>query len=354
MVSAGSGSTGVPGRLNTQAWASLLIERIAANVREALASDPKRALAQHFNLQLRAVATVSARGFGGSCDGLSILTGRVILYRSTPGSRRENFTLLHELGHFLVGASVELLSWAADQQNPSRAIEEVCDRVAAGLLLPAPFVDGMLKDSRPEAAHLMALFGDSVASREVCTIALSQRLGCEGFVALVSRGLWQVTFASRVAETWPHPWRGDPIPPDHPLQKVAANGAKRCEAWWASLNGERRDYYMDAVADEQYVYSIFAATDLWKIASLHIQATPPMRPTTFSRIVHCSSCGYQGTTSQYPCSECGQPYCPQCGECECNRRARHSGVCKVCRCIVPSRRLTDGICNDCLPRVRRR
>lgn len=37
----------------------------------------------------------------GSCDGVSFIADRTVLFRPTT-SRRENFTLAHELGHILV------------------------------------------------------------------------------------------------------------------------------------------------------------------------------------------------------------------------------------------------------------
>jgi len=53
-------------------------------------------------LTVRAVDHLDdARADGGVCDGVSYLNDGVILYRST-GNRRENFTLAHELGHWLV------------------------------------------------------------------------------------------------------------------------------------------------------------------------------------------------------------------------------------------------------------
>src|SRR5262245_36229040 len=67
-------------------------------------------------------------------------TARSSSYRPT-ASRRENFTLMHELGHHLVESSIECLSWIADQPAPKRVLEQVCDQIAADLLIPAADID---------------------------------------------------------------------------------------------------------------------------------------------------------------------------------------------------------------------
>jgi len=332
--------------MNARTWANRLIESIRVDVRQELATDPIQAMAKHFQITVRATHSApSRRGYGGQCDGLSIFERDLVLYVPTE-SRRQNFTLLHELGHFLA-RDPEVLEWAADLENPSRAIEEVCDYVAAGLLLPSDVIDRAMGGQKPTGASAIALYNASIASREACLIALAERLGCEGFVLLVGPDREIVGFASRVADTRPYPWRGDRLPKAHRLRTLASNRQFRGESWWPFSDGEQRAYYLDAASDDSYVYAVFAAADLWNISPLHLSQPSPSRIPTVSRPVLCANCGYQGATYQFPCSDCHQPYCPRCGKCACDRRAWESGQCRICFCSVPRRRLRDGVCNDC-------
>lgn len=339
------------GRVNAQYWADVLIAGLDPDVRDALSKDPRAALREHLHLKVRATDQAPRRGDQGTCDGISILNKGTVIYVPTPESRRENFTMLHEGGHHLASKNDDLLDWVADQRDQKetmRVLEEVCDRFAAGLLLPPGLIDGILDGHRPAASHFVELFKQSSASREVCAIALSKRLGCEGFVALISRNRWQVMFASRVADTRPYAWRDDEIPATHPLRTLAVGSSGRFEGWWDAPGGDRREYYVDAISDDRHIYAIFSDDDLWKIAKFHGRATSSIRSGgLYTAEVHCRSCGFQGITHQFPCSTCGKPHCPQCKKCECEHRERNLVVCSGCFIKVPRRTVVDGLCTDC-------
>src|SRR4051794_37209761 len=121
--------------MTANTWAEQLIDALPASVKAGLRADPHATLRRHFKLKLHPVAAPPERGHRGWCDGLSILEGRTVFYVSTRG-RRENFTLLHELGHFLTAESPAFMNWVADLADPCAMIEAVCDRIAALLLLP--------------------------------------------------------------------------------------------------------------------------------------------------------------------------------------------------------------------------
>ena len=334
--------------MNAEDAADRLIARIPIAIRAALANDPKGVMERHYGLRIQPTRTPPRRGQGGLCDGMSIRSQQLVLYVPTPNSRRQNFTLLHELGHLLFESDEDLLVWAADREHPSRTVEDVCDRVAASLLLPLAVLDQVLGGHRPTASHLVTLYERSQASREVCAIALSRRLGCEGFVAIVDRTESRVSFAARTADTRPYAWRGDLVPVGQPLRTIGLNSAMRREAWWAFPNGDKRAFYLDAISDDKRVYAILAEADLWGIASLHVRDPGERRSSGgFSAPVLCTLCGFEGVTSRFPCPDCHKPYCPKCGKCECYRRAQHEGVCRACREKVPIRRLVNGVCNDC-------
>src|SRR5690606_684707 len=67
------------------------------------------------------------RADGGACDGLSFPKDGVILYAPTRNSRRENFTLAHELGHWLIEQVPAVFDWLFEQQAPEKVLETLCD-----------------------------------------------------------------------------------------------------------------------------------------------------------------------------------------------------------------------------------
>lgn len=339
----------------TQEWADRLIAKLPPEVREALAGAPAAALKRHFGLETRPTRQPPSRGEGGWCDGLSILEDRLILYVPAQTPRRDNFTLLHEFGHFLAREDEDFLVWVADQPETARVIEAVCDRVAAGLLLPKALVEDVLAGQSPAARHIQELYQRSQASREACIVALSRYLGTEGFIALIERDPTRVRFAARSVDTRPYAWRGDPLPPGHPLRALRAEDSLRQQGWWPRPSGDRRGYWMDAVADDRYTYAIFAARDLWQSPGLHVIEEAELEaPRGYSAAVRCPSCGFRGTTSSYPCGACHRPYCPQCKRCECDRQKALTVTCSECRIGHPRHLVRDGMCEPCRRRLSRR
>ncbi|MGH7753350.1 MAG: ImmA/IrrE family metallo-endopeptidase, partial [Gemmatimonadales bacterium] len=58
-----------------------------------------------------------------------------LLYSPTPNSRRQNFTILHELAHWLISREKDIVVWAADQEGSDQLLETMCDHIAQQLLL---------------------------------------------------------------------------------------------------------------------------------------------------------------------------------------------------------------------------
>ena len=119
----------------------LALAVLPPDLQAAFAIDPSGVLRQRLGLKVQAVDKLSdSRSDGGACDGVSFLEDGVILYAPTPYSRRENFTLAHELGHWLVDQTEAIYDWLADQREPARMLETLCDRIAQRLLLPRTVV----------------------------------------------------------------------------------------------------------------------------------------------------------------------------------------------------------------------
>src|SRR5690349_3943356 len=103
---------------------------VPTDVRARFAAEPIKALQSDFGLTVQAVEHLAnTREDGGACDGISFLEDGVILYAPTPASRRENFTLAHELGHWLAENAPDVYDWLANQDDPGRLLETVCDRI---------------------------------------------------------------------------------------------------------------------------------------------------------------------------------------------------------------------------------
>lgn len=287
-----------------------IVGKIAATNRDALAADPKRALAERFGLRVREQDVLAQRrDAGGWCDGISFLDDGIVLYAPSPNSRRENFTLTHELGHKLAEEDDDALDWLANRDHPERDLERLCDLIAARLLLPDTLITQILDRRPPEAVHIGALYEASAASEVVCAIALAQRLPCQGAVVIMDTGSSIVSYASVSSpedDGWPlaYPWPKQDIPAHHRLTRLADGQAAREKSWWATSWGEKQDFYLDAIAGSRRIHAVLAVRDLWHVTRFHTDRSETAeRP---ERYLDCP-CGYRGSARGYPCSDCGYP-----------------------------------------------
>lgn len=119
---------------------------LSPQVRSQFFTDPASTLRDAVGLKVEQASHLTERrNDGGACDGLSFLKDDVILYAPTPYSRRENFTLAHELGHWLVERTPDVFDWLVDQPDPGKALETVCDAIAQRLLLAGDTIDAVLQ-----------------------------------------------------------------------------------------------------------------------------------------------------------------------------------------------------------------
>lgn len=320
-------------------------------VRGRFAANPLEVLRNDLSLKVRRVDHLAdRRDDGGACDGLSFLQDGVILYAPTPYSRRENFTLAHELGHWLVEQAEELYDWLADQGDPPRMLETVCDRIAQRLLLPEEVVVSVVAGEPIRARHVLKLYLASHASGPACSIALANRLPQLGAVAIIDRAKDVVQYASvrpDPEEGWPvvFPWPGQAVPVGHPFRSMPPGAGITRKTFWRTAWGNQQEYYIDAVSDDRRVIAVFSDIDVWGAERLHIG-----EPREFDRRpvseIHC--CGRVQAVRGYPCQDCGQPYCPHCGHCRCQRIAQKEQMC-VGGCFLrfQPHLLVNGLCEEC-------
>lgn len=327
---------------------------LTPELRADFAADPVSMLRDQIGLRVqRADHLTNLRGDGGACDGVSFLSDGVILYAPTPYSRRENFTLGHELGHWLVDRTPPVFDWLFEQPDPNQELETVCDRIAQRLLLSQAHIDQVLGDGPVQARHVLDLYEASNASIPVCAIGLAARLPGLGGILIVEPGAPDAAVVGHSSirpdsvRGWPkvYPWPGQDVPAGHPLRQIRTGGSIRRRSFWAMPWGERAEYYLDAVEVRGRWIAVLADTDLWGAERFHPnnQRDFDQRP---EREITC--CGRTTTVRGYPCAVCNEVHCRVCGKCRCDRQQDELVMCAGgCFMKLRPNLLVNGLCEEC-------
>lgn len=336
-------------RMSLDICVDLAVDALPEGVVQRFAGAPEDTLRRDLGIKVLAVDHLAERREdAGVCDGISFLKDAVVLYRRT-GNRRENFTLAHELGHWLVDQIDEVYDWLAQQSDPARMLETVCDRIAQRLLLPDDLVARVLGNEPVSARHVKGLVDASRASAPTCAIALASRLPTLGAVVLVDKSTLETEYASVRPDPdlgWPRafPWPGHILPQGHPLARLRTGQSRTQKTYWQVPWGARQEYYMDAVAHSGRAIAVFSDTDLWGAEVLHLD-----KPREFDErpLLETYCCGETRQVRGYPCSDCGEAFCPQCHRCRCDRRAAAESRCSRCFLLFQKHLLVDNRCEDC-------
>jgi hypothetical protein len=329
------------------AWSARIVDELDPTVRASIAANPIHAIRDELGFQVVASQHLTdRRGNGGWCDGHSFAKDGVILYRPT-SSRRENFTVTHELGHVLIDGETDedILVWSADL--PDGSLELVCDQIASRLLLPSDLLTSALGGTHPSGPGAVALFRNSQASRRAVAVRLAQLLPCEGFITLVVDGM--VEFAARQGDTRPYAWEGDAVPAGHPLAGVGNGEVVVAETVWTAPSGTSRRFYMSAQGDGEWTFAVFTEHDLYGAVALHLPEEERTRSSLETRDFRCPSCGYGGTLRTWSCNTCGVRACPRCSKCGCSRKEESlkRAMCTNCTKFVRGDLLIGGLCDEC-------
>ncbi|MET2012990.1 ImmA/IrrE family metallo-endopeptidase [Microbacterium chocolatum] len=337
--------------MNLGPWVHQAITILDAPTREQFALDPHDALTNQLGLTVRPVDSLSSsRDDGGFCDGMSFLDDGVILYAPTPNSRRQNFTLAHELGHWIVERDHGLFDWIADQSDPPALLETVCDQIAQRLLLPEALTTEVVGTDLVRAHHVQDLYDNSQASYQACAIAIARRIQGLGAVVLINRFDGQVHHASIQPDPddgWPvvYPWRGQVLQDAHALREILPGLTLTRRITWRDSWGRTEDFYADAVSDDRRVIAILAGHDIWKVDPGYM-----IQPRDFDTrpllTIYC--CGQDRTFRGYPCPTCGKGFCPVCKNCHCDLTSKTEEACRgTCFQLFQRHLLVDGLCEDC-------
>jgi Zn-dependent peptidase ImmA (M78 family) len=268
------------------------------------------------------------REFTGSCSVAGSFnpgpppTITVVQSRSV---RRQRFTALHELGHRLVAEDAALADVFFELSDGGTALEEdICDAIAAEILLPSEVVDEHIGPDGPTARGVAALFHASQASREACCVRAAQRIFGVGHVMLTRDGAARFTASRgtqyRVARDT---HQGD----GHITEKAASNGAWRSEAPVRYAKGTYSErFFADAVADGEYVFAVFVDAKVPWIDGVTLYSGDRVDPTE----AYCERCDEPFETLAAACATCGDyHHIPGCGRCSCEP-VRRERCCDTC------------------------
>jgi hypothetical protein len=293
----------------------------------ALSDDPLGALVRSAEIAVEIEAGLKDTGCGGGG-----------YYRPSPPTihlhpatyRRDNFTLLHELGHHLQQTHDQWGFALIDMTDRERRdIEEkVCDQFAAQVLMPVGDAD--FRDVSFHPADVMAgLFARWEASRS----AVLQRV--RGMLPTSSRWLLAVADLDGVVITSARTYE-DPQPP----KGFAQEGFRRvaAEAMQSAVRREFHEgieYKTGAVLDGMRVEAALDHEERYVFIALRPTTVNGSGTLTFPP-QECSNpvceATFQSNQSSGRCDTCQDFKCPDCHRCGCATAARPA-ACTVCGLI---------------------
>lgn len=327
-----------------QTHARRIVAAISETQRTAVTARPLDGIERLGYTVVPEPALTSKRGAGGMCDGLSFAENNTVMYAPTPGSKKENFTLLHEIAHILVERDQHAMIWLADRADPSVELERLCEEIAANLLIPESLLDDVIGAGPITGEDLKTLVARSAASGPACAIALSNRLS-SGAVVIIDRAIGRVVHSALRGDNLAvYPWKDTDVPGNHPLLTLQAGDTAMRKIFWTDEWERRQEYYVSAVATEKRIYAVFSTSDLWGVEVFHGGPASPAKSNAPRLGIRCH-CGYVGMAFGWPCATCMRQYCPKCDECDCPRRDRAQGRCTKCFLLAPD--LENGVCSEC-------
>ena len=218
-----------------------IVAALPADQRANIALDPIGGIEDLDYEVVAEPALTSQRGAGGWCDGMSFADQNTVMYAPTPGSKKENFTLLHEVAHILVENDDDALIWLADCDNYEVELERLCEQIAAALVVPEDLIDEVVGTGPPTGEDLKTLVTRSAASGPACTIALSSRLS-SGAVVLIDRIAGTVIHSAlRGEDLKVYPWKGTQVPDGHPLLNLEPGSGMTSRQYWVDTWGRRQE-----------------------------------------------------------------------------------------------------------------
>lgn len=322
-------------------------DRLLATLPVARSHDFANDAEAAFAVQYPEIALVAVPAGSGTCaiDG-AYRPGPppTIEYAMDTSAERRHFTLLHELGHHLIELDPVLADF--DGQDTDRRDEDICNRIAARLLIPTDIVDDVI-DGYPTAQAVIELRRRTRASRAACCVAAAERLRHPGCVMYG----WSDGIAQFVGHHPSTPWRvarsadqGDDSVLAEPRRQPG-----RSHVRFAGGNPSGELWVDCSVDDDGRVFAVFVEDTVspWAPAgALHL---PEVSGPAYEE-VECSHCDNAFRAYGAPCPRCGDHLCPDpdCGRCSCPLGGGEERRCIECMQKRPVERFPDGgnICDD--------
>lgn len=317
---------GMPVGLKAAAWSSSepvgqaaqhlvgrLFERFP-DAAEIAANDPTAAVRLVPDLELLVVAAPPP----GACALGALYDDRTkparIIIRASGNPARDNFSILHELGHHLMA---EDETWQYDvrphlEEKQRRPVEEaIVNCFASEVLIPQPLVEDFLAEG-VTAQAIWELEDHCMASVAACCIRAAQQPGER--LVLIADTDGRVMFSAP---------GGGPYPPKRGMaQRDIADAAQRA--------GEDDSYTLIGGHGLQYATGN-TYTDV--AFDVHRRANVVVCVVTSTRTDHrisrdhdatgdCERCGatFPATSSSGFCTRCDSWKCPDCHTCGCAKR----------------------------------
>lgn len=261
--------------------------------------------------------------------------------------RRQQFTLLHELGHHIQKTDIALGTTIVEHPEPEAFEDASCDAFAALMLLPDDLVDAYIHGNGPTASTAVGVFTASNASRAAICVRLVARFSSPAVVAVLD-GHGIVTFAAARGELFP-PARGS-NQSANPLVQAAmrATGEDRlvtrddARIWYRSGHTSDLLYGQASWAGDRLFVTMVSYGAPWSTFSPPRDNTADQAPDAWEECEHC----HQEFVANGGCARCGQPRCPS-GHCGCTANAELT--CPECfLCKHPSQFDSGAlVCRDC-------
>jgi hypothetical protein len=290
--------------------AALLIEQCSAFDVDALRQDPYGAIDRSCELDV-SIQDHLSDGCGGGYYRPRPPT--IYLHRSI--LRRDNFTILHELGHHLQQHHPEwgflLLDLSADAAKLTE--EGVANQIAIQILMPA-IEESLGCDAHP-ADVMRGLYENTVASRSAVLHRVAELMPPTARWILAVASTDGVVEASATTYGDAQPAKGSQQPAFSALAEEALAGPVRrdlLEGIRYTTGSELADMRAEAVLDGEGRYLFVALTPAARFG----------RGTVVWRTYECTSpaCGrtFEARYVRQYCERCGEPHCTWCDRCSCD------------------------------------
>lgn len=303
-------------RVDPVAEARRLLEQISPADRRKLAEDPAGTVRELFAVEVT-LRPALLRGSNCTVDG-TYDPGPPARIRaaSDVAAARTCFTILHELGHHLIELDTflnELSITDADRRD-----EEICDEIAARLLMPDEIRDELLPPRRFTARNVAKLFETTRASRQACCVTAASRLRAPGCVILGNADGVATYIAHHPTTQW-RIARNTPQGEESLIAKAARWSTKHAR------DITRVRFASGAISGPMHG-DAFAADDGWVYAVIVEDTHSPWEqnprrvitnPWADVEEIECGNCGEVSRSRRAPCRRCGDRYCRRCGRCSC-------------------------------------